>query len=342
MKVGIIGSTGYAGQQLTALLINHKEVEIDFMMSNSQVGTDFSDIYGRFAPFLKGKRENVLIGSDEMLERIKSCQAVFLALPHGQSENYIRKFKDEMKLDDLVVIDLGSDFRYKNQELKPVYGLTEINRENIAKSNLIANPGCYPTAAALAIIPLLKEEGMIMDGFPIVIDAKSGMSGAGKNLNTGSLFCEVFGNSYPYKIGVHQHTDEIENSLNEFSLFEKNDNVVQFTPNIIPVNRGIIENIYIKPGKEVSEEALVDLYEAFYKDEVFVEVLRDNLPNIAKVANTNNCQIAVKYDQRTGMIVVVSAIDNLIKGAAGQAVQNFNVRFGFDEMTGLMYSPAHL
>lgn len=343
IKIGIIGSTGYAGQEVTSFLVSHPNAEIAWLASNSQAGEKFSDIYPRFRPFLANKAVDTMISLEDMYELAKTTDCIFLALPHGASEQYIRKFKVEMKLDDLVIIDLGSDFRFANEDLKPVYGLSELERESVKKSNLIANPGCYPTAAALGILPLLTKTNVHKYSSPIIIDAKSGVSGAGRNLTQGNMFCEVFGNSYPYKLTNHRHTGEIENSLTAFSPFDKSKMAVQFTPNIIPINRGIIENIYIKMDEEITLDELQKLYEEFYEGEAFVQVLRgEELPNTTKVSHTNNCQLAVRIDERTKMIIVVSAIDNLIKGAAGQAVQNMNIRFGFEETASLIPFPAHL
>lgn len=347
VKAALLGATGYAGQQLTALLHGHPHIDIYTIGSNSSAGGRFSDEYGKFVDHLDDC--DTMTSTDELMKGLQHCDVLLLALPHGASKEIVTSILKDSTLNHLKIVDLGSDFRFNSQHPEAVYGLCEINREAIKQARLVANPGCYPTAAVLALTPLLKmgeqfEHLLKVEDLAqntLIIDAKSGISGAGRSPVTKHLFAEIYGNAYPYKIGDHPHTNEIEQAL-EVSW------PIQFTPNIIPVNRGIIENIYVKLSlkesiqSEAIEHLFQELYSDYYRQSPFVRIRRDRLPMLTDVTYSNHCDIGFRYDVRTGLLVIVSTIDNLMKGAAGQAVQNINLMFGFDESAGLTHLPAHL
>ncbi|SKC92163.1 N-acetyl-gamma-glutamyl-phosphate reductase [Maledivibacter halophilus] len=339
MKVGVIGATGYAGQQLLWFLNNHKETEVSFLVSHSYPDKTYSSIYKNYRDFIKSK----CISMQNMYKYLSSVDIVFIALPHGKSMNIAK----DLLLKGIKVVDLGADFRLKNYKIyedwyglnhegkellkNTVYGLPELNRNLIKNASLIANPGCYPTASILAIAPLLKNN--LIQNSSIIIDAKSGVSGAGRSLNTSSLFCECNESVKAYKVGKHRHTPEIEQELSNIN----NENVnVLFTPHLIPMNRGILATCYGKLSKSISLDNIQEIYEEFYSNDYFVRVSED-IPETKWVKGSNFCDIGIRFDKRTGNIIVVSAIDNLIKGAAGQAVQNMNIMCGFDEYEGLNF-----
>ncbi len=337
IKAGIIGATGYAGQQLVWFLNMHKEVEIKFMVSNSYAGQEFSGIYRNYKKFLDDK----LIGVNEIESRLDDIDVLFMALPHGKSAPFVKLAMDK----GIKAIDLGADFRldseevykdwYKVDYLHPefiedaVYGLPEIKREEVKGANLVANPGCYPTASILALAPLLKNDLVEIDS--VIIDAKSGVSGAGRSAKIDTLFTECNESIKAYGVTNHRHTAEIEQELSKISGEEI---VLSFTPHLVPMNRGILSVTYSKLKKDISQEELYDIYNEFYKGEYFVRVI-DELPETKLVKGTNFCDVAVRVDKRTKKVIAISAIDNLIKGAAGQAVQNMNLMFGLKEEEGL-------
>lgn len=340
IKVAIVGSTGYSGQELVRLLKNRNDVEIKFLSSQSYVGKKYSEVYPNF----KGIVENECVEQD-ILKFARECDVMFLALPHGIASKEITQ---EVMATGCKIIDIGADFRLKNKKTyeqwygvqhfgehlleQAVYGLCEINRDKIKSAQLIANPGCYATCSILSIAPLLNSD--IVDPKNIVIDAKSGVSGAGRTLTTGSLFCECNENIKAYKIAAHRHTPEIEQALWEFGNF--NGKSLTFTPHLIPVNRGILTTSYLQLTKELSNEEIKKLYREFYSGEYFIRVLDgETSAEIKNVKGTNFFDTNVFKDERTGKIIVTSVIDNLVKGAAGQAVQNLNIMFGLDETTGL-------
>ncbi|WP_432406223.1 N-acetyl-gamma-glutamyl-phosphate reductase [Wukongibacter sp. M2B1] len=337
MKIGVIGATGYAGQQLVWLLNNHKEVEISFLVSHSYSDNEYSSIYKNYRGFI----QNTCINIQEMYEHLSSIDIVFIALPHGKSMNIAK----ELLSKGVKVIDLGADFRlqdsktykewyeldHQGEELlkDAVYGLPELNRKSVQKAQLIANPGCYPTASILALAPLVKNN--LIDVNTIVIDAKSGVSGAGRSLNTGTLFCECNETVKAYKVGEHRHIPEIEQEL---SLLASTNINLLFTPHLIPMNRGILATCYSRASSELSLSDLKEIYNDFYSENYFVRVIQD-IPETKWVRGSNFCDIGIRLDKRTNRIVTISAIDNLIKGAAGQAVQNMNIMCGFNEWEGL-------
>lgn len=337
IKVGVIGSTGYAGQQLVWLLHKHPNTKISFLSSHSYVDIPFSKIYGNYIKDI----EDICIDEKEALNRLNEIDVIFIALPHGKSFDIVKKALDL----GIKVVDLGADFRIENPQTykewynldhgavdllqNAVYGLPELNRDFIRNADLIANPGCYPTASILALTPLLKNN--IIDSSSIVIDAKSGVSGAGRSLNMSILYGECNESIKAYSISTHRHTPEIEQILSKSC----NKNILlSFTPHLVPMNRGILATCYGNLIKNISEEELYDMYDSFYKNECFVRIIKD-MPETKWVKNSNMCDISIRVDKRTGRVIVVSAIDNLIKGAAGQALQNMNIMFGLDENIGL-------
>lgn len=340
LKVGIIGATGYAGQQLVWLLVNHKFVKIEFMASNSYFGEKFSEIYPNF----KYRLDSKLISPEETSKNLKNIDVLFLALPHGKSANLVKLAVEN----NVKVIDLGADFRLTDPEIfsnwykikfnfpelikGSIYSLPELkSKKEIQKAKIIANPGCYATASLLALAPLVKNN--LIDLNSIIIDAKSGVSGAGRSLKTGSLFCECNESIKAYGVGTHRHTAEIEQEL---SLIGNKEIKTLFTPHLVPMNRGILAVSYASLKVSKSLEDILKIYKEFYNSSYFVRVL-DYLPETRFVKGSNFCDISLKIDPRTNKIIVISAIDNLIKGAAGQAVQNMNILFNFNEFEGLTY-----
>ena len=342
IKVGIIGSTGYAGQELGRLLLQHKEAEIVWYGSRSYVDEKFSAVFGNMFQIV----ENVCKG-DDLHELSKQADVIFTATPQG----YLASVLDEEILSNCKVIDLSADFRIKDVKKyekwygiehkapqfidEAVYGLCEINREDIKKARLIANPGCYPTCSTLSIYPLLKE-GLI-DPNTIIIDAKSGTSGAGRGAKVPNLYCEVNENIKAYGVATHRHTPEIEDQLGYACGQEV---LINFTPHLIPMNRGILVTAYASLKKEVSYEEVRAAYDKYYADETFIRVLdKDVCPQTKCVEGSNYVDVNFKIDPRTNRIVMMGAIDNMVKGAAGQAIQNMNLMFGLPENTGLKQIP---
>ncbi|MCL2678253.1 MAG: N-acetyl-gamma-glutamyl-phosphate reductase, partial [Clostridiales bacterium] len=320
IKVGIIGATGYVGAQTMALLLGHKGVQITHMMSIANIGQAADEVFPALRGLLPGKIEAVDTGA-----LIADCDVVFMAMPHGQAIAPTAALAAAGK----KVIDLGADFRfresavyeqwYKTPHAEPllarraVYGLPELYREKIGGAQVTGNPGCYPTASILALYPLLKE-GLAVQG-SIVIDAKSGVSGAGRTPTPGIIFAEVNENVRAYNVGTHRHTPEIEQALAEISGTEQ---AVSFTPHLVPMTRGILATAYAVLNKPLSGEALCALYREAYKDEYFVKVHEQGVwPETKWALGGNFCHIGLTYDARTGRAVVCAAIDNLVKGAAG-------------------------
>lgn len=339
IKVGIIGATGYTGVELVRILAYHPGVQITVMSSRSYVGMKYSEVYPHVLPHL----DITLV--DDNPENFKGVDQVILALPHGLAGSLVEKLLPM----GIKVIDLGADFRLKNpavyetwyRKIAPgnleqaVYGLPELKREQIKDAKLIANPGCYPTASILGLAPALKSGMVNTDS--IVIDAKSGVSGAGRGLNVGSLFAEVNENFKAYNVGAHRHTPEIEQELSEINGANL---TLTFSPHLVPMNRGILATIYGKLKDGWDEGKIRQLYADFYAGEKFVTFLPPGvLPQTKWVAGSNHCLINVVVDQRTGRLVILSVIDNLVKGAAGQAVQNLNLLWGLPEDTGLSMAP---
>lgn len=338
IKVSILGATGYTGVELVRILKFHPEVEIVSLTTQSYVGKSFWEVFPHFYGFLDKicKEENI----DEIIEK---SDCIFTALPHGHVMNFAEKVIKENK----VLIDLGADFRIKDyktyetwykiehkaKDLLPysVYGLCEIYREEIRKAKLIANPGCYPTSIILGLAPLLKNK--LVNTEDIIIDSKSGVSGAGRSLSLNTHFCEVNENIKAYSVPNHRHIPEIEQEL---SLLAGEDIKISFTPHLIPITRGILSTIYTRLKNTISQEEIIKLYKDFYRNERFIRILPQGiLPSTKNVAGTNFCDIGIVLDERTKRVIIISAIDNLIKGAVGQAVQNMNIVFGSEEDEGL-------
>ena len=341
IKTGIIGATGYTGSELVRILFNHPRAEVEFITSESRKGEYFSDVH----PFFKGITDYKLISANETDNY--NIDLVFLALPHGISMEYVKKYNGT----SFKIIDLSGDFRLTSKEVykewyntehqfpqglqKAVFGLPEINNAQIKNAGLIANPGCYPTSSILGLAPLVKNS--IIDTSFIIIDSKSGVTGAGIKAKPVNMFSNVNDNFKAYGLKNHRHTIEIQEQL---SLLAGSECVVQFTPHLLPVDRGILSTIYCKPSTAVTTESLQNLYNEFYSEAHFVR-MRNTPSAIKDVRGTNYCDIHVTFDERTNTIIIVSVIDNLVKGAAGQAVQNMNLMFGLNETTGLNHIPLN-
>ncbi|MDD5018006.1 MAG: N-acetyl-gamma-glutamyl-phosphate reductase [Eubacteriales bacterium] len=335
VNISVIGATGYAGAELMRILSGHKKVNITHAVSKTFAGKALSDIYPNFM-FRDYTLEEMDIGAI-----CHDSDIVLTCLPHGTSSEVV----PALLTGGVRVIDLSGDFRYSNANVyelwykmahkakhllgESVYGMPELYRTRIRNARLIGNPGCYTTCAILALYPLLVQ-GIIETG-GIIIDAKSGTSGAGRKADTGYSFCETDGNVKAYGIATHRHTSEIEQEL---SLAAKESIALSFTPHLLPIKRGIISTIYVTPKEGIDEGAVFAAYGMFC-DEPFVKVYENSLPEIKHVAGSNNCAIGFALDKRVNRLVIVSCIDNLIKGAAGQAVQNMNLMCGFDEREGL-------
>ncbi len=335
IKASVVGATGYTGEELVHILASHADVAITSLSAIVQKPTNISELFPRF----KGKLD-IICKALDVKEVTKSTDVIFLALPHTVSMQFVPEFLEAGK----KVIDLSADYRlpadiYKKwygkghtdgENLKKaVYGLPELYREKIKGADFVANPGCYPTSVILAIAPLVKKGIIDLNG--IIADSKSGISGAGRKASLGLLFGEIADNFKAYKVGSHQHVPEINQELSKLS---GNKVEILFVPHVIPIKRGILSTIYVKPKKNISEKEIDKIYRDFYKDEPFVRYLGSKtLPELKDVVCSNFCDIGIKL--AGGTIVVVSAIDNLTKGAAGQAVQNMNLMCGFDEKEGL-------
>ena len=335
LKAAVIGATGYAGYETARLLTGHPEVEITQLGSHSHAGKKFSDIY----PNMTGLCD--IICSEDSV--IPEADVVFTSLPHGISQEIVPNLLEAGRR----VIDLSGDFRYKSAatyekwygaahkrpDLLPgaVYGLTELNRVNIAAAGLVANPGCYPTTVILGLAPLMSSD--LIDLSSIIADSASGVSGAGRSSEPSYQFCECAENFKAYKIASHRHTSEMEEAL---SILAGKEIMLSFTPHLVPMKRGMLTTIYanLPVCRETCD--IIEIYRKFYSDEFFVRVLDEGkLPETKFTAGTNFLDIGIVVDKRLSRVIVVSSIDNLGKGAAGQAVQNMNVMFGLPERSGL-------
>ena len=347
VKVGIIGATGYAGNELVRLLMGHKDVEIKWYGSRSYIDKKYAEVYQNMFEIVE---DNCL--DDNMEELASKVDVIFTATPQG----FLAGVLTEEILSKVKIIDLSADFRikdvktyekwYKIEHKSPqfieeaVYGLCEINRDKVKGARLIANPGCYTTCSILTAYPLVKE-GLI-DPDTLIIDAHSGTSGAGRGAKLPNLFCEVNENMKAYGVTNHRHTPEIEEQLGYAAGKEI---VVNFTPHLVPMNRGILATEYATLNKKAdgtlpTYEEVKAVYDKYYKNEKFVRVLeKDICPETKWVEGSNYVDVNFKIDERTGRIVMMGALDNLVKGAAGQAVQNMNLLFGFDEAEGLNLVP---
>ncbi len=339
-NIGIIGATGYTGSELVRILFNHPDVSIKIITSESHKGKKFSDIHPQF----KGIVDYNLKSANEI--NPAELDIVFLALPHGISMEFVKNLIKE----DIRIIDLSGDFRlsskavyeqwYKKEHTFPegfdraVFGIPELYEDKIKDAKLVANPGCFPTGAILALAPLISNN--LIDKKKVIVDSKTGVTGAGVNPKLVTHFPNVNDNFKPYGIKTHRHTIEVQEQL---SIIGKKDVTVQFTPHLLPVDRGILTSSYTIPLKEIAEDELKTIYTSFYSDSVFIRIIED-LPELKNVRATNFVDIYPAYDIRTNNILVFSAIDNLVKGAAGQAVQNMNIMLNLKQETGLKQVPV--
>ena len=342
IKAGIIGATGYAGAELVRLLLGHKEVEIKWYGSRSYVDQAYASVYQNMFQLVDEKCLD-----DNMEAMADQVDVIFTATPQGLCASLV----NENILNKVKIIDLSADFRIKDVNVyekwygiehkapqyieEAVYGLCEVNREKIKQARIIANPGCYPTCSFLSIYPCVKE-GLI-DPNTIIIDAKSGTSGAGRGAKVDNLFCEVNENIKAYGVAGHRHTPEIEEQL---SYAAGEPVLINFTPHLVPMQRGILVTAYASLKKDVTYEEVKAVYDKYYDKEYFVRVFnKDVCPQTRWVEGSNFVDVNFKIDPRTKRIIMMGAMDNLVKGAAGQAVQNMNLLFGLDEKTGLQMAP---
>ena len=342
IKVGIIGATGYAGVEIVRLLQQHKDAEVVWYGSRSSIDKKYADVFANMFEIVDEKCLD-----DNIEELADKVDVIFTATPQGLCSSLV----NEDILNKVKIIDLSADFRikdvatyekwYKIEHKSPefideaVYGLCEINREKTKGARLIANPGCYTTCSILSIYPMVKE-GLI-DPKSIIIDAKSGTSGAGRGAKVPNLFCEVNENIKAYGVGTHRHTPEIEEQLGYAAGEEV---LINFTPHLVPMQRGILVTAYANLKKEVTYEEVKAVYDKYYKKEQFIRVLENETPPETRwVEGSNYVDVSFKIDERTGRIIMMGALDNLIKGAAGQAVQNMNIIFGLPENEGLQQVP---
>ena len=342
IKVGIIGATGYAGVEIVRLLQQHKDAEVVWYGSRSYIDKKYADVFANMFEIVDEKCLD-----DNIEELADKVDVIFTATPQGLCSSLV----NEEILNKVKIIDLSADFRikdvatyekwYKIEHKSPefideaVYGLCEINREKTKGARLIANPGCYTTCSILSIYPMVKE-GLI-DPKSIIIDAKSGTSGAGRGAKVPNLFCEVNENIKAYGVGTHRHTPEIEEQLGYAAGEEV---LINFTPHLVPMQRGILVTAYANLKKEVTYEEVKAVYDKYYKKEQFIRVLENKTPPETRwVEGSNYVDVSFKIDERTGRIIMMGALDNLIKGAAGQAVQNMNIIFGLPENEGLQQVP---
>lgn len=343
VKAGIIGSTGYAGQELVRLLLGHGDVSIEWYGSRSYIDKRYSEVYGNMFQIVDAKCMD-----DNMEELADRVDVIFTATPQGLCASLV----NENILSKAKLVDLSADFRIKDvatyekwygiEHKSPqfideaVYGLCEINREDIKKARLIANPGCYTTCSILSLYPLVKER--LIDVSTIIIDAKSGTSGAGRGTKVANLYCEVNESIKAYGVTTHRHTPEIEEQLGY--AYDGEPLTLNFTPHLVPMNRGILVTAYAGLVKQCTYEDIKASYDKYYKDETFVRVLEKGVcPETRWVEGSNYVDVNFVIDERTNRVVVMGAMDNLVKGAAGQAVQNMNLIMGLPETKGLMMPP---
>ncbi len=344
IRVGLVGVTGYTGMELVRLLTGHPSMQLVLACSRSEAGKRLGDFY----PFINGLNgENIIISNLNVDEIAENCDLVFLAVPHGTAMEVGASLREK----NIRVVDLSADYRIRNVEVyekwyntphtqrdylaKAIYGLPELYGADIAHAKLIANPGCYPTAAILGLYPALKHGCVFTDD--IVIDAKSGTSGAGRKASLGSLFCEVSDTFKAYNLGKHRHTPEIEQEL---SRIVDHPITISFNTHLLPINRGILSTMYTKLIKNMTVEEVHKIYTKTWQSSPWVRVLPiGQLPETRNVRGTMFCDIGLVVDPRTKRLIIVSAIDNLCRGASGQAIANGNIMFGLPATTGLMVAP---
>ncbi|MBU5246352.1 N-acetyl-gamma-glutamyl-phosphate reductase [Bacillus sp. FSL K6-1012] len=344
MKIGIVGATGYGGAELVRILTHHPHAEECILYSSSGEGKVYSNVY----PHLTGLAEQKLKPID--MNTIKQeIDVMFLAAPPGVSSELTPQLAEV----GISVIDLSGDLRIQEPAVyekwykrtaapketiqEAVYGLSELNQRNIQQAKLIANPGCFPTAVLLGLAPLAQKK--LLDESFVIVDAKTGVSGAGRKASMGTHFSELNDNFKIYKVNEHQHTPEIEQTLKEWQPELK---AITFSAHLVPMTRGIMATMYTQLTSDLSAEDLHDLYSEFYQDSYFVRVRpKGHYPQTKEVFGSNFCDVSVTLDERTNRVTIVSVIDNLMKGAAGQAVQNFNIMNGWNEETGLTMTPIY-
>ena len=343
MKVSVLGATGYAGAELLRILYNHPEAEVVHITSESHTGEKIADLY----PHLRGLYDMTLESMKEIEAIGDDSDFVFIGLPHGHAMEVGRAMAGK----PVRIIDLGADYRFADTsvyeawyhvphthpEAERVYGLAELYREEIRNAKIIGNAGCFTTASILALAPLAKQH--LVDVNTIIVDAKSGVSGAGRSAKQANHFPELYDNFRAYNVAGHRHTPEIEQAITDLSG-EKS--IINFTPHLVPMSRGILATCYVRLRDGIASELVDAAYEKLYVKEHFIRLLgRGAYPSTKDVRGSNFCDIAWHIDPRTNRVIVLSAIDNLVKGAAGQAVQNFNIACGFDETAGLDYVPMY-
>jgi len=334
ISVGILGATGYTGFELVRLLYNHPDVAISYCSSRQYNGKQISDILSSLRGYLDIQLEE--FDAEKVRQR---CDVVFSCLPHGLSMDFVPQV-----LDSTRVVDLSADFRLRDISVytrwykehtspglieKAVYGLCEVYREEITGARLVANPGCYPTSVLLPLVPLLSAK--LVDPEGIIVDSKSGASGAGRGLSLKTHICEAGESFSAYAVGrKHRHIPEIEQELSSASGTDVN---IEFIPHLVPISRGILSTIYVHAFN--TKKIIIDELKAFYEESPFVQVLDDDMPSTKDVRGTNRCLIGIEVNPVTGKAIIVSVIDNLVKGASGQAIQNMNIMLGLDETEGL-------
>jgi N-acetyl-gamma-glutamyl-phosphate reductase len=337
INVGIAGASGYTGIELVKLISNHPNTQLCAITSNRYKGKSLTQIFPSMRRF-----ENLICEDLDIPTLAKKVDVMFLALPHKVSMDHVPTFLKH----NIKVVDLSADYRFTDPKAyekayqehsskdlleESVYGLCEIYRDRIKQSNLVGNPGCYPTSILLPLLPLLKEGLIQSEG--IICDSKSGVSGAGRSLSLSTHFCEVNESFNAYKIGNHRHTPEINEIL---SLNSQQNIDITFVPHLLPLTRGMLSTIYVKAVNNITENEIRETFHAYYGSETFVKILDKNMyPAISHVKGTNCCDIGFHFNESSGQITIISVIDNLLKGAAGQAVQNMNLMFGLNEETGL-------
>ncbi|MFQ5867195.1 MAG: N-acetyl-gamma-glutamyl-phosphate reductase [bacterium] len=339
IRVSIVGASGYTGRELIKILLKHPLVKIAHLTSETYKGKRISEVHKKLTGF-----------TDKRFEKLNTAKVaqdsdlVFLALPHGKSQKLVAEFLERGK----KVIDLSADYRLEDKSLykiwyglehsyprllkRAVYGLPEIYKEEIKKSSLVANPGCYPTGIILGVAPLLVHG--LGDGNSIIADAKSGVSGAGRRLDIAYHFSECHENLMPYNVGKHRHIPEIEQELSKIS---KQKVTISFAPHIVPMDRGILSTIYLNLKGKISLNKAWSVYRKYYREAPFIRILpKSTFPEVRDIVETNFCEIGLMVDERTNRIIIITAIDNLVRGASGQAIQNMNLMSGFRETEGLL------
>ncbi len=343
IRVAIIGGSGYTGVELLRIFKNHPKIEVVAVTSRQYEGKPVSEVF----PSLHGY-DDLLFSVPDVDSISQDADIVFTAVPHQAAMQVVPDFLEK----GCKVIDLSADFRLRDKDTyeawyqphscpdllnTAVYGLCEIYRKEIVSADLVANPGCYPTSTILPLYPLLKNG--FVSGSNIIVDSKSGTSGAGRSPSSATLYCEVNEGFKAYKVGEHRHTPEIEQEL---SCAAGKDVVINFTPHLVPMSRGILTTTYAMLEKEVSTGDILNFLGEFYKESPFVRILPEgSFPNVSHVRGSNYCDIGARVDKRTNRLILVSAIDNLVKGASGQAVQNMNLMTGLEEDTGLLTVPLY-